>query len=149
MTHQIPRRIVLRFGVDYELEEATIIETFFTEFGLKPADDFYSHLMAPNESSRMYIILDLHCITVPTVQLRDIKYEAFKVKRNNKLYVPHPARNAPLIIISHFSQLSKEACEYARSRCQDVPWGTDRRQSEELAGVSPVQIGQSPGRLVS
>lgn len=49
---------LLRFGVDYELEEATIIETFFTEFGLKPADDFYSHLMAPNESSRMHIILD-------------------------------------------------------------------------------------------
>ena len=149
MPHKIPRRIVLRFNVDYELEEAAIIETFFTEFGPKPAGDFYSHLMAPNESSRMYIILDVHCNTVPTVKLSEISYEAFKVKRNDKLYVGPFCKKASLIVVSHFSQLGEDACEYARSQCGNLPWGTDRRQSEELVGVSPVQIGQSPGRLVS
>ena len=97
----------------------------------------------------MYIILDVHCNTVPRVNFSEIEYEVFKVKWNNKLYVGPSYEKASLIDVSHFIQLNKDASEHARSRCGDLPWGTDQRQSEELAGVSPVQIGQSPGRLVS
>ena len=81
------KRIILRFDVKYEPEEAAIIEIFFALFGLKPADDFYSHLCAPNLSSKMYIVLDFHCKTVPTVDLHAIQHEVFKVKKGAELYV--------------------------------------------------------------
>ena|ERR1700761_7766409 len=84
MPHTIPKRIVLRFKVYYELEEAAIIERFFAKFGPEPVDDYYSHLMAPNESSMMHIILDMHCKTVPTVDLGAVEYEVFKVRRKNE-----------------------------------------------------------------
>lgn len=87
MQRTIPKRIVLCFDVKYELEEAAMIETFFTLFGPKPADDFYSHLCAPNLSSKMHIVLDLHCKTVPTVDLHAIEHEVFKVKKGDELYV--------------------------------------------------------------
>jgi hypothetical protein len=54
-----PKRVVLRFHVQHELEEAAINERIFALFSPKPIDDFYSHLMAPNESSNMHIVLDL------------------------------------------------------------------------------------------
>ena len=98
MQQNIPRRIVLRFSVQYELEEAAIIEKFFAEFGLNPNNDFYSHLMAPNESSRMHIILDMHCKTVPIVELDEIVHEVFKVKRNEELYVGSFFEKAPLMV---------------------------------------------------
>ncbi|KIW99649.1 uncharacterized protein Z518_11062 [Rhinocladiella mackenziei CBS 650.93] len=82
-----PRRIVLRFHVNYELEEAAIIERFFAISGLNPADDFYSHLMAPNESPMMHIVLDMHCKTVPSVELDKMEYEVFKVKKKDELHV--------------------------------------------------------------
>jgi len=82
-----PRRIVLRFRVDHELEEAAIIHDFFTTFRLNPGDDYYSHLMAPNESTSMHIVLDMHCKTNPTADLETMAYEVFKVKKNTKLFV--------------------------------------------------------------
>ncbi|KAK5246699.1 hypothetical protein LTS13_008095 [Exophiala xenobiotica] len=86
MQQSDPRRIVFRFPVTYELEEAAIVMGFFGMFGRDPQDDYFSHLMAPNESStKMHIILDMHCKTVPEVNLDDIEYEVFKVKKNNEL----------------------------------------------------------------
>jgi hypothetical protein len=81
MQHNEPRRIVLRFHVDYELEEAAIIEDFFSMHNLELEEDYFSHLMAPNQSSMMHIVLDLHCKTFPKVQLDTIGYEVFKTKK--------------------------------------------------------------------
>jgi hypothetical protein len=88
MQHTDPKRVVLRFSVDYELQGEDIIEQFFALSGPQPATkDFYSHLMAPNESSSMHIVLDLHCKAVPTVDLSMIPYEVFKVTKQGLLYV--------------------------------------------------------------
>lgn len=150
MQHTIPRRIVLRFNVDYELEEAAIIERFFALFGPKPADDFYSHLIAPNESSKMHIVLDVHCKTIPTVDLSALEYEVFKVKKKDELYVVLSRKDIVTNHrVSYFEQLTKTACEYARSRCNALSWGTDRRYPEELDGDRPAQVGHSPPRFVS
>ncbi len=85
---KVPKRVVLRFSVKYELEEAAINERFFALFGPKPVDDFYSHLMASN-SSKMHIVLDIHCKSSPLVDLQTIAYEVFKVRKNGDLYVSY------------------------------------------------------------
>lgn len=82
-----PKRVVLRFHIQHELEEAAIHEHFFALYGPKPSNnDFYSHLMAPNESSHMHIVLDIHCKSHPTIDNSNIAYEVFKVKKKDKLY---------------------------------------------------------------
>lgn len=52
-----------------------------------PSNDFYSHLMAPNESTQMHIVLDFNCKLHPTIDNSKIAYEVFKVKKKDGLYV--------------------------------------------------------------
>lgn len=83
-----PKRVVLRFSVNYELQTDDIVERYFACSGLTTAtEDFYCHLMAPNESSSMHIVLDLHCNAAPVVDLGTVPYEVFKVKKPASLYV--------------------------------------------------------------
>ena len=88
----LPRRIVIRFSVQYEREEFTIIETFFESYSLKDFQDYHSHLCAPNESSTMQIVLDFNCKAIPVVDdLHAIDHLVFKAfKKENKLYVSYP-----------------------------------------------------------
>lgn len=76
-----PKRVVLRFKVLYELEESAITERFFTRIGYKPENDYYSHLIPPDNSSKMHIVLDLHCNTNPTIGNGQIPYEVYSVSR--------------------------------------------------------------------
>jgi hypothetical protein len=64
-----PKRVVLRFSIQYERDEAAINEAFFAKYDPKPINDFYYHLMAPTESSKMHIILDLYCNMNPAADL--------------------------------------------------------------------------------
>lgn len=85
-----PKRVVLRFDVRYELEEAAINERFFALYPPEPPrDDFFSHLMAPNETSKMHIVLDIHCKSHPTIDNSNVTYEVFKVKKRDNLFVSH------------------------------------------------------------
>ena len=70
-TTSVPKRVVLRFLEEYELEEWDILQAYFALFGPKPVDDFFSHLIPANESSKMHIVLDLHCKSVPIVDSSD------------------------------------------------------------------------------
>ncbi|KAF1958625.1 hypothetical protein CC80DRAFT_387866, partial [Byssothecium circinans] len=105
-----PKRIVLRFHVKHELEEAAINERFFKLYAPEIVDDYYSHLMAPNESCMTHIVLDLGCKTNPVVDIRAIAYEVYKVKRKDEF---------------DFEKLNSAACKLARSRCKTLNWGTD------------------------
>lgn len=87
MSHMEPMRIVLRLHEDYWQEEQAIIDQFFQHSGIDPQTDFFSHLRAPNESVMMHIILDLYCQRHPSVDLGVIKYQVFKVKKKDDLYV--------------------------------------------------------------
>ncbi|KAL6702533.1 hypothetical protein ACN47E_001572 [Coniothyrium glycines] len=109
-----PKRVVLRFSVQYEREEAAINEHFFAQYGPEPPNnDFFSHLMAPNESSKMHIVLDLYCNSHPTIDGSKLAYEVFKVRKNGKF---------------KFERLDATACHHARKRCEliGVKWGTNR-----------------------
>lgn len=87
MSFDVPKRIVLRFDQKYELDWEAIIQTYFATLGSGPSNDFYPHLMAPNMSTKMHVILDLHCKTVSSVDTSAIEYEVFKVKKAGELYV--------------------------------------------------------------
>ncbi|KAF2105243.1 hypothetical protein BDV96DRAFT_464183, partial [Lophiotrema nucula] len=101
-----PKRVVLRFSVQYEREEAAIEEQFFAQHGPEPPDeDFFSHLMAPNESSKMHIVLDMYCNSHPAVDSSTIAYEVVKVRKNGNLHVP---------------KLDATASQYARRRCEGI-----------------------------
>ncbi len=84
-----PKRIVLRFSINYELDEAIILEGFFALYNPETIDDYYAHLIAPDgSSSKMHIVLDLRCRTSPVVDIGTIDYEVYRVRKNDKLYVP-------------------------------------------------------------
>lgn len=97
-TTPAPKRVVLRFLVEYELEEWDILQAYFALFGPKPIEDFhdfFSHLIPPNESAKMHIVLDLYCKSVPNVDLQKVEYQVFKVKKNNGLYAAPSLQNLP------------------------------------------------------
>lgn len=71
----------------FEREERAIIDTFFTSHGPDPIENYYSHLCAPNESSMMHIVLDLHCKAVPIVDLHAVEHRVFKVRKSDNLFV--------------------------------------------------------------
>jgi hypothetical protein len=113
----IPKRIVLRFNVKYELKEVAIIKVFFALFGLKPTDDFYSHLCAPNLSSKIHIILDLHYQTNSTVDLYAIEHEVFNIKKNSVLYIVlYLEGDLANQQVSHFKRLNNNTYELTRRR---------------------------------
>lgn len=87
MQDPIPRRIVLRLHERYEQEWAAVIDTYFAFSGLDLNDDFYPHLMAPNMSSKMHIVLDLRCKTMSPTDISAMVYEVFKVKKTGKMGV--------------------------------------------------------------
>ena len=66
MQRTTPKRIIFRFHEKYQFDEAAIIEAFFASFGLKPADDYYSHFYIPNEPTKMRIILEIYAKIIPT-----------------------------------------------------------------------------------
>jgi hypothetical protein len=135
-TTSVPKRVVLRFLEEYELEEWDILQAYFALFGPEPVDDFFSHLIPANESSKMHIVLDLHCKSVPIVDLQAIEYQVFKVKKGDGLYaVISPPKILANQQVSNFKELNESACKYARHHSQLIFWGTDRRYPEESDGV--------------
>lgn len=146
----IARRVVLRFNERYELQEGAIIEKFSALYGRISGDDFYSHSCPANISSNVYVVLDIHCKTVPNIYLQMIPYQVFKVRKNEELFV---RRRLQLALtdthVSHFEELLHGAPSLARLRCQDLRWGRDQSHPEELDGDRPTQMVHSPGTFVS
>lgn len=61
------------------------MEQFLTLHGYGTGD-YFSHSIAPNEnSSKMHIVLDIYCKAQPDIDIRNIAYTVFKVKRNKSL----------------------------------------------------------------
>jgi len=79
MQDQTPQRIVLRLHEKFGYDEGAILTTFFKAHHLQTAGDYFSHLHSSNESSKMYIILDLCCKTIPAVNLGTVDYKVFEV----------------------------------------------------------------------
>lgn len=107
-----PKRVVLRFHVQHELEEAAINERYFALYGpTHSKSDTFSHLMAPNESSKMHIVLDINYKLHPSIDNNKIEYEVFNVKKKDDF---------------EFEKLNSAASKLARARCERIKWGTTR-----------------------
>lgn len=147
----IPKCVVLRFHIQHELEEAPINKRCFALHGHdRSHTNFFSHLMAPNESSKMHIVLDLNCKSYPTIDNDKIEYEVFKVtKEKNNLYaIPSLSEYQTKPCASEFEKLNSSACDFARARCTRVIWGANRIQSKELDNNCALH-GKAPATFVS
>lgn len=82
-----PTRIVLRTREQYEQECVEIINKFFDYRGIQPVHDYYWHLAPSNTSATVYIVLDLHCQTFPSVQLDQVAHAMYKVHKRTDLLV--------------------------------------------------------------
>ena len=129
----IPKRIVLRLHTKYELQEAEIIQRFFSLYypTLRDEGDYYSHLCAPNISTKTHIVLDLYCSTCPDIDLNTIEHQVLRVAKDKDELCVVCCSQIPLLTqISHFIQLDRQAGEEARGLSHLVRWGTDRRCPE-------------------
>ncbi|KAK5940710.1 hypothetical protein PMZ80_007127 [Knufia obscura] len=87
MEEIVPRRVVLRVDEQYELEWANIVETYLASIDVDTHNDFYAHLMAPNMSTKMHIVLDIPSKLPPSVDPSSIAYKVYRVKRADELCV--------------------------------------------------------------
>lgn len=87
MALAVPRRVILRLNEEYIQEHATIIHKFFELHHDQSTDDFFVHLRPEYTPPKMYIVLDLYCQQYPTVDISQMQYEVFNVKKADDLYV--------------------------------------------------------------
>jgi hypothetical protein len=65
-----------------------MVETFLKSQNLLDITDYGIHICGdPSSPTTLYLVLDLHCKEVPTVDLSDLELQVFKVSKNNTLYV--------------------------------------------------------------
>jgi hypothetical protein len=145
-----PKRAVFRYRVRYERDEAAIIEQYLASIQSEHVKYYFIHTIPLNYLSKMYTILDLHHVKNPNVENDDISYNVFLVTKEGDLYVPLPSvRIITKQHVSVFQKLEDNASELTSTRCRGLYWGTDRRQFDELPGVSALHTGHSPGTFVS
>ncbi|KAF1362379.1 hypothetical protein EJ07DRAFT_108037, partial [Lizonia empirigonia] len=106
-----PRRVVLRFNARYDLEEPVIIAKYLTLTQSEGIHHFI-HSIPPRNSSKAHTVLDLHYDQHQSVNLDEISYEVFLVKKDGDFVL---------------QKLDNDACKRASKLCRELGWGTDRR----------------------
>jgi hypothetical protein len=87
MSQVTPVRMVLRYREQPFQDLGAMIKAFFDWRDLQPLEDYCTHICSDPPSSKLYLVLDLHCKTCPDVDLSKLELQVFKVSRNNTLYV--------------------------------------------------------------
>lgn len=84
-----PMQIMLRTREQYEQQGIEIIEKFFDYCGMKIGQDYFWHLVPAEswDSATLYIVLDVHSKTVPSVQLDQVAHALYKVHKPTDLSV--------------------------------------------------------------
>lgn len=72
-------RIVLQYREQPFQSLWAIINTFFEWWDIQPLEDYRIHICSYPPSSKLYIVLDVHCKTCPDVELSKLKLKIFKV----------------------------------------------------------------------
>jgi hypothetical protein len=88
-----PMRIALRYHEQYFHDLNAMIKAFFEWRDLQPLEDYHAHICGdPYSSSKLFLVLDIHCKTCPDVDLSKLKLEIIKVKGYKPLCViPTPS----------------------------------------------------------
>jgi hypothetical protein len=92
MNNQIdPKRIILRCREQYFQEQGKMIQAFFESQDLLNLEDYGVHICGePSSPTIYYLVLDLHCGKIPSVNLSELEIQVFKVSKNNTLCVAFP-----------------------------------------------------------
>ncbi len=92
MTQFAPKRIVLKCPERHWKTQKEMLQAFFDSQGLELElldEDLYIHILfEPSSPSQLFFVLDLHCKTVPDINLSQLELRIFQVSKNEPLYVP-------------------------------------------------------------
>ena len=118
--------MVLQCHEQYFQDQGAMITAFFKSQGLQNLEDYSTHICS--ESSKLYLVLDLHCKEIPDVDLSELELQIFKVSRNNTLCVVSTNYYdlTKLAISSTFRHLGEAACKQAHIRSLTLVWGTNQ-----------------------
>lgn len=79
MTQVLPRRIVLESPERHLKVQNEMVTAFFNSQCLElPVDDYYEHILfEPSSPSYLFYVFDLHCKTVPDIDLSKVALQIF------------------------------------------------------------------------
>ncbi|TVY36797.1 hypothetical protein LCER1_G009345 [Lachnellula cervina] len=83
MSQATPVRIILQYRDQPFQNLEAIINAFFKWRDTQPPEDYCTHICSNPPSSRLYLVLDLHCKTYPNIDLNKLNLEVFKVSGIN------------------------------------------------------------------
>jgi hypothetical protein len=131
MSQATPVRIVLPYREQPFQKPTAIINAFFTWRGIQPLrEDYYTHICSDPRSSRLYLVLDLHCKTHPNVDLSNLDLEVFKVSGIDPLCVTLFYNLTKLTVFSTFQDLGEVARKQVRQRSASLEWGEGTHSSQ-------------------
>ncbi|KAF2878133.1 hypothetical protein BDV95DRAFT_480412 [Massariosphaeria phaeospora] len=121
MTQVVPKRIVLKCPERHWKTQNEMLEAFLDSQGLELellAKDLYIHILfEPSSPSHLFFVIDLHCKTIPDINLSQLELQIFQVSKNEPFT---------------FRDLGDAGRKQAQPRSLDTRWGTDKR-----TGISP------------
>ncbi|KAF2245069.1 hypothetical protein BU26DRAFT_490182 [Trematosphaeria pertusa] len=112
MSHITPKRVVLRCREQYLREQGMMVEAFFESQNLLNLEDYGVHICGePSSPTILYLVLDLYCKEIPSVDLREVELQVFKVSKNNTFT---------------FKDLGEDASKMAYQRSLTLDWGANQ-----------------------
>ncbi|KIW00322.1 uncharacterized protein PV09_08035 [Verruconis gallopava] len=117
MAQNVPKRIVLKCPERHGNIQYEMITAFFKAHAIQfPEDDVYTHILfEPSSPSSLFFVLDIHCKTIPHVNLSQLELQIFQVSKNKPF---------------EFRDLGESGREQARPRSLTTAWGTDKRVNQ-------------------
>ncbi|KAH8693431.1 hypothetical protein GQ44DRAFT_779924 [Phaeosphaeriaceae sp. PMI808] len=114
----IPKRIVLKYPDRHGHVQNEIVTAFFDSQGLELLEeDLYKHtLFEPSSPSKLFLVLDLCCKTIPNVDLSNLDLQIFEVSKQKPFT---------------FRDLGEAGRKQAQPRSLTTGWGTDKRFNQK------------------
>ncbi|OJD09765.1 hypothetical protein AJ78_08939 [Emergomyces pasteurianus Ep9510] len=86
MTQVAPKRIILKCPERHWKTQDEMLKAFFNSQGLELElldKDLYTHILFdPTSPSHLFFVLDLHCKTIPDINLRQLELQIFQVSKH-------------------------------------------------------------------
>jgi hypothetical protein len=128
-----PARMILRYREQPFQNLNAMIQAFFDWQGLQPLEDYCTHICSDPPSSKLYLVLDLHCKTYPIVDLTNLKLNVFKVSTNASCVASLNYYDlTKSALSSSFQDLGEVASKQALPRSLTLGWGISINQSNQM-----------------
>ncbi|KAF2468780.1 uncharacterized protein BDR25DRAFT_264676 [Lindgomyces ingoldianus] len=111
MGQTTPKRVILRCREQFFKDQKIMVDAFFESQNLPNLEGHGVHICSEPSSTRLYLVLDLHCEEVPNVDLSELELQVFKVSRNTTFT---------------FEDLGEGARKRAYQRSLKLDWGANQ-----------------------